>query len=1507
MNPADATMDLPTEEEQRRASLGRPGFFNPAVMQQPGASQPHVPSVHEVAFHHQVSPNGHLYPPSQLGPASAPPVSAPSQFVQPPSQTGSAVVDNAVLLQTLKMMQQHMTQQQQLISKIMSQQTNQPAFTPNFNPEQATEALANSIMEFRFDPEAGITFRTWFSRYEELFNEDACRLSDAAKVRLLLRKLGAAEHDRYLSFILPLRSSEFSFKETIAKLAVLFDVQESLISKRYKCLQLTRKPEEDLLTYACRVNKSCVEFELSKLDEEQLKCLLFVCGLREERDVEVRTRLLAKIEDREQITLQQLSEECSRIAALKRDSAMIQENERQVLALHNNNKKEKFNNHTKAKNSSFQHRQFPRRNNVQRYDKQRPPARNTHPSRPCWLCGDRHWVQYCGYKSHKCQDCGRIGHREGHCNTANQKGKFRQSPSVETRIVTVNACAVAVNRKYVNVLINGKNARLQLDTGSDITIINRSLWQSLGKPPLNACEIRAKTVSGASLHLDGEFEGIVTVGEKTKAATIRVACVNLLLLGADIIDAFDLGSLPMNAYCGTVSTATPIAKQLETKFPSVFRGSGLCTKARIKVQVKENTQPTFCPKRPVAYAMQEAVNKELDRLEQLGVITPVDYSEWAAPIVVVRKANGTIRICGDYSTGLNSALRTHEYPLPLPEDIFAKLAGCKYFSTIDLSDAFLQVEVEEKYRSFLVINTHRGLYTYNRLPPGIKIAPAAFQQIIDTMLAGLNGVCGYMDDVIVGGKTEVEHDANLYKLLQRIESYEFTIRAEKCSFKMYQIPYLGHIIDHQGIKPNPEKIAAILNLPAPTDLSGVRSFLGAINYYGKFVPNMRELRYPLDMLLKKDGRFEWTLDCEKAFKKFKEILSSNLLLTHYDPRAKIVVSADASSIGVGATISHVFSDGSVKVIQHASRALTKAETGYSQIDREGLAIVYAVTKFHKMLFGRHFILQTDHRPLLRIFGSKKGIPIYTANRLQRFALTLQLYDFEMEYIQSDKFGNADVLSRLIQNHAKPEPEYVIASASLEEDLEAVVINAISSFPLTFRDVEIKTQSDPVLRQVYTHIKKGWPTNVSYGSELARYHDRRESLSAVNNCILFGERVVIPKLLQKQCLSQIHHGHPGIQRMKALARSYMYWPSMDRDITEWVNSCHACQAAAKSPPSTDKTSWPKSSAPWQRLHIDYAGPLKGEWYLILVDSFSKWPEIVQTSNTSSAATIAILRSIFARFGMPMTLVSDNGTQFCSIEFERFCKKSGIIHVRTAPYHPQSNGQAERFVDTFKRAMRKIEVDGYTVRESLDIFLQTYRSTPNACLEGSKSPAEIMLSRRPRIPLDLLTPLQNPPQISPTVEEREFCPNQNVYAKHYSQNGWRWITGTVLKRQGRVMYVVRTADGKIIRRHIHQLRRRTQEESSTVVQPRLPLDVLLEAWNLDRVQSPPAPAPSPPADLPLPSSISDHQTVPVLPPATSTQTFGKTTTARPRRLYQVQEPRRSSRNRRLPSRFDVYRIF
>ncbi|XP_041770822.1 uncharacterized protein K02A2.6-like [Anopheles merus] len=361
-----------------------------------------------------------------------------------------------------------------------------------------------------------------------------------------------------------------------------------------------------------------------------------------------------------------------------------------------------------------------------------------------------------------------------------------------------------------------------------------------------------------------------------------------------------------------------------------------------------------------------------------------------------------------------------------------------------------------------------------------------------------------------------------------------------------------------------------------------------------------------------------------------KLLQNDLLLTHYDPKLDIVVSTDASSIGLGATLSHKFPDGSLKVVQHASRALSKAEEGYSQIDREGLAIIFAVTKFHRMLYGRHFTLQTDHWPLVRIFGSKKGIPTYTANRLQRFALTLQLYDMIIEYIPTGSFGNADVLSRLIQNHAKPESEYIVASIELEQDLRSVAVNALLTFPIRFRDIELYAQQDPSLQKVYKYVRDGWPRDVAYGTDLARLYDRRESLTNVDGCILFGEKVVIPEKLRNRCLNQLHRGHPVMQRMKAVARSYVYWPKLDDDIARYVASCEACTAAAKSPPRATSMAWPKPSAVWNRVHIDYAGPWEGVYFLVVVDAYSKWPEIVKTTSTTTTATIAILRNLFARF-------------------------------------------------------------------------------------------------------------------------------------------------------------------------------------------------------------------------------------------------------------------------------------
>ncbi|XP_040169841.1 uncharacterized protein K02A2.6-like [Anopheles arabiensis] len=1301
------------------------------------------------------------------------------------------------IIEMFNQQKQMLDQQQQLLNSVLSAMK-----TKNDDgSEKAIDAIAGQIKEFHHTEDTN--FEAWYSRYEGLFLDDAKRLDDGAKLRLLLRKIGVTEHERYISSIMPKQPKDFDFKNTVEKLKKLFGDRESIVCKRFKCLQLVKEPHEEYGAYACRVNKKVVEAKLAGIAEEEIKCLLFVCGLKRDADADVRVRLLSKMEDNSEITLDQLTGEAQRLLNLRQDSNLISNTAHEVNAVRKNETKQQ---------------------NIKGGGKEAKAV-------SCWLCGGQHFARECSFTSHKCEDCNEIGHKEGFCETAYRNRSRYRNNKAKVRVVTVNK--IQAGRKYVTAALNGRELKLQLDTGADITIISQGKWRQIGGPKLSPASVSARTASGTQLKLLGEFCCKMTINKQQKEALVRVVEEELLLFGADSMDVFGLWKQPLDAFCNIVGCVKDAAAAVIQQFPSLFSNELRCDKMKISLQLKDDVNPVFRPKRPVAYAMQSMVEDELTRLEGNGIITPTDSSEWAAPIVVVRKANGTVRICGDYSTGLNDALQPHQYPLPIPQDIFTAIGKSAVFSQIDLAEAFLQVEVCERSRELLTINTHKGLYRFNRLPPGVKTAPGAFQQIVDSMLSGLEGVAGYMDDIIVGGADEESHLKNLRAVLIRIEEFGFKLRAEKCSFLKPQIRYLGHLLDRQGIRPDPAKIEAILKMPAPTQLSEVRSYLGAINYYGKFVFQMRDLRYPLDLLLKKGGEFQWTAECEKSFRRFKEILSSDLLLTHYDPSKEIIVSADASSVGLGATISHRFPDGSIKVVQHAARALTKVEMNYSQPDREGLAIVFAVTKFHRMLFGRRFILQTDHQPLLRIFGSRKGIPLCTANRLQRWALALLLYDFAIEYVATDNFGNADILSRLMDRHEKPEEDYVIASIQLEDDINHLVTSATQALPLNFKDLERGTQADPLLRKVFQFVQNGWPKGEEKTEDLKQFFARREALSTVGKCLLFGERVVVPANLRNRVLKLLHKGHPGVCRMKALARGYVYWPKLDSEIENAVKTCQSCASAAKSPEHCTPVDWPKTTGPWQRIHVDYAGPMEGEYYFLVVDSYSKWPEIIPTRQTTAQATVQMLRGLCARFGIPETVVSDNGTQFTSSEFRDFCMENGIHHVRTAPYHPQSNGQAERFVDTFKRAVKKIREGRGEMHEALDEFLFTYRNTPNRILD-QKSPGEMMLNRKVRTSLEMLRPSFRDirpadPVVADEATRRSFSINDRVYAKRYHRNGWEWVSGVVDKRVGNVMYMVKI-DGKTLRYHVNQLRMRNAETNEGRTQQPMPLNVLLDAWDM-----------------------------------------------------------------------------
>jgi transposase InsO family protein len=884
-------------------------------------------------------------------------------------------------------------------------------------------------------------------------------------------------------------------------------------------------------------------------------------------------------------------------------------------------------------------------------------------------------------------------------------------------------------------------------------------------------------------------------------------------LGLYVMDVGDQDMTKQQPLALSVKTDTETS--LRNAFPEVFQeGLGRCTMSKATLKLKEGATPVYRRARPVPYASLPTVEQELDRLLDLGVIKPVKHAEWAAPVMIVKKPDGSTRLCVDYSTGLNDALQLHQHPLPVPEDIFATLNGGQVFSQIDLSEAYLQVELDEEAKKLCNINTHRGVYAYQRLPFGTKSAPGIFQEIMNKMLAGLPFATAYLDDIIVVSHSQEEHRRHLHSVFDKISEYGFRVRLGKCSFYRPSIKYLGFIVDKDGRRPDPQKVRAIANMPVPSNVTTLRSFLGLVNYYQCFVPNMRSIRHPLDDLLKKDTDWNWSTSCQQAFDSIRGILNSDLLLTHYDPAVEVIVAADASEYGVGAVIQHRWSNGQIKAIAHASCSLTPAEQNYSQIEKEGLALIFAVKKFHKYIYGRHFTLLTDHRPLLSIFGSKKGIPVHSANRLQRWAAALLGYDFKIEHRKSTDFGQADALSRLISAQAASDEEIVVSALQADFDIQLLT----SHLPVTFDKLRSFTLQDPVLGAVKKYIKAGWPdTNTlrqhPTWSQIEGFHRRRESLTIEQDCIMCRERVVIPTGLRKRVLKQIHQGHPGIQRMKSLARNYAYWPGMDTEIEQMVRSCTPCAAAAKQPTKETLHSWPPATKPWERIHVDYAGPYMGKQFLIVVDAFSKYPEVVPVPHITSRQTVTALRKLGAQHGAPETIVSDNGPQFTSQEFKDFCVANAINHILSPPYHPQSNGRAERFVDTFKRGLRKLRGEG-DMEKILDTFLLTYRTTPCPTLPSKQSPAEMFFGRKPRTSLDLLLPTKQPSGHNESMERqfnrchgavpREFKVADPVQVRYRHSDDWK--AASVNKRIGGRLYEVAMSDGRTKRFHINQMRPR-----------------------------------------------------------------------------------------------------
>ncbi|XP_011858069.1 PREDICTED: uncharacterized protein K02A2.6-like [Vollenhovia emeryi] len=644
----------------------------------------------------------------------------------------------------------------------------------------------------------------------------------------------------------------------------------------------------------------------------------------------------------------------------------------------------------------------------------------------------------------------------------------------------------------------------------------------------------------------------------------------------------------------------------------------------LKLRIKEDTKPVALKARHLPFALASKVEDELKRLVSLGHLEKIDVSEWATPIVPVIKADGSVRICGNFKLTLNSWLIKNRHPIPLIDEIFIALRNGKTFSQIDLQHAYMQIPVEESSRDYLTIITHKGLYRYTKMTEGIASGPGDFQQKIEQCIAGIEGVIAYLDNIYCTGKDDEGHLKALCTVFERLEQCGFHVNINKCEFFKEKLDILGFVIDRNGLHKSQTKVKAMTHTPIPKGKKQLESFMGLITYYARFLPNRAEKLKPLYDCAKLET-FKWTADCQKAVDWVKEELTSPRVLAHYDPNEELILSCDASTYGLGAILSHRYKDGTEKPIAFASKVIPENELSRAIIDKEASAIVFGFKKFYNYVYGKDITLRTDHKPLVYIFGPKQEIPLTVASRLQRWAYFLSRFTYKIEYIKSQENSNCDALSRLPINDSTP---------IFENEFTAINYVAESLNTITAREIAIGTKKDKRLSNIIRYIKGAWPAVREMSEYEKKFYTKREELCVEKECLLWGYRIVVPDTVKNSVLSELHASHFGVVKMKMLARSYVWWPNINKDIEKVAAECKVCVQERKKPSNVPLNPWPYPDHCWSRIHIDFLGPFHGHTFMIIIDAHSKWAEVVDMNKcTTVPRVIEEFKKVLVRFGLP----------------------------------------------------------------------------------------------------------------------------------------------------------------------------------------------------------------------------------------------------------------------------------
>ena len=462
---------------------------------------------------------------------------------------------------------------------------------------------------------------------------------------------------------------------------------------------------------------------------------------------------------------------------------------------------------------------------------------------------------------------------------------------------------------------------------------------------------------------------------------------------------------------------------------------------------------------------------------------------------------------------------------------------------------------------------------------GIKPASAIFQRKLEGEVKHVPLTVVNIDDILISGTDTPNHVSNVLAVLDRLTELGVTLNLDKCKFFQKEVEYVGFILGETGIRTNPEKVKAVIDAPEPRNINELQSFLGALNYYAKFINNKSTVAAPLFMLLWKNTKWKWTEKEKSAFGLLRMKLTKAPLLCLYDKQLPIRSACDASTYGVGAVLSHVNPDNYEKPIAFASRRLNNSEMNYSQLDKEALAIIFGVGRFRQYLFGRKFTLVTlvtDNKALSYMLNPNASIPPLAASRLVRWTLMLANYDFDVVFKSTKEHYNADMVSRvpLKDNDSK----YV---------LNAINILQIDNMPISHVQMQRAVREDNVLSKIVKCISTDdWPNVDKSEKNIRSYFNKRNDLSLEDGILMFGLRVIVPEIYRKVILAELHNGHPGIIRMKGLARIHVWYPGIDVDIETTVKSCYECSKNQNRPPKAIIHPWDWPTSAFDRVHIDF---------------------------------------------------------------------------------------------------------------------------------------------------------------------------------------------------------------------------------------------------------------------------------------------------------------------------------